>query len=211
MTTDELKTAWQNSTKCKWNHEHIETDTEWSHWYTDNELYLSFKGSRGQVFEDGKLTEDWKANIDIIPKSLGHILYTVCIARGILKKFRAIWPEVELLILNANLDGKTIELRGFSQGGALATIAAYMCSRKGYKYNAIVFGSPKVFWFMGKDKVSFAMRNLSRVEIDRDLAHRWPLSLFGYRHYGKCVRLKGRYPWWSVRKNHMSYGEVLNA
>jgi len=147
------------------------------YWY-DNKV-LSFQGSV-QI-------SDWINNILFLPKVIKPYknMKDIWFAHhGFVKMWKSISDEISSVI------GETdnITISGFSQGAALAILAAEDLRFKGKNVKLITFGSPKVFW--GIIPKSVKKRTIGIHYCARgDLVAHIPFSLLGYSRQGTTKKI----------------------
>jgi len=102
---------------------------------------------------------------------------------GFLKGTRRIWWLLKAYMI------EPVCFTGHSKGGAEATVAAAIATVAGFRVSLVTFGSPRV----GFSRLSEVLASVPKTRyvhgIDCVPDHPW--GLWGYRHVGKAVRLKG--------------------
>jgi len=192
------ETTWKRIFTPKWNHEDVLTDTEWSSIVDGDTLRLSFQGSISKL--------DWRQNFQgwRIPYKRMKKLFFV--HAGFLKKWKAV--ENEIIQLCSNPAVKKVEVYGFSQGAAVATLCV---ESLGYHFpkkivSGIVYGSPRVVSIFGAKEFSSRI-NLIRVEYGNDLVTKVPPIFLLYKHVGTCYHIGEKRRWWkfSVKQHSGAY------
>ena len=193
----DLKLAWNEAVNCEWNYKNVDTDTEISFTEKDGTLYISFQGSRSFL--------DWLQNFMFGKTAYNEMEKKFFVHRGFIKKYKS----VRKVVLDRAKDAKKVELRGFSQGAALATLAHEDISFHFLEPNTVVFGSPRVFSFWNKKILEKKFKKLINVRNTRDLVTAVPFVIMGFRRYGQPIIKKGKYFILRFMKNHKSYGELV--
>ena len=198
----DLKLAWKEAVGCDWNYENKKTDTEISFTEKDGKLYISFQGSESKL--------DWIQNFMFGKVPYSNMKKKFFIHMGFIKKYKSVREDVLNRVREARARGiKKIEIRGFSQGAALATIAHEDILYHFNEPNTIIFGSPRVFGWWNKKLLNELLSGVTNVRNTRDLVTKIPPVLFGFKRYGKPEVKKGIYNIFKIVKNHLSYRELL--
>jgi len=197
----DLKLAWDDSVHCDWNYENKETDTEISFIEKDKKLFISFQGSGSFL--------DWLQNFMFSKIPYKEMKETFFIHRGFIKKYKSVRTDVLARVEEATLKGMTIEIRGFSQGAALATVAHEDIGFHFSEPNTIVFGCPRVFGCWNRKFLETKFKKLISVSNSRDAVTGVPFVILGFKHYGSKIKKKAKYFFLSFKKNHLSYGELV--
>ena len=193
----DLKLAWDEAVNCNWNYVNKKTDTEISFTEKNGTMYVSFQGSRSFL--------DWLQNFMFGKIAYKNMKKKFFVHRGFMRKYQS----VRDVVLNKCKDAKKIEIRGFSQGAALATLAHEDILYHFFEPNTIIFGSPRVFGWWNKKVLDERLKNVVNIRNTRDFVTMAPFVIMGFRRYGKSIIKKGKYFFLRFKKNHMSYGELV--
>jgi hypothetical protein len=177
-------------------HTNVETDTQWALIKIGDENILAFPYTVTKL--------DWLQNLDFLKIPYKGMKQKWFAHRGFLNKYKSVRDEIIIAI--TGLDNLVIT--GFSQGGALATIAL-----EDIKYNNIVscvyahtFGAPKaVGWFAPKKRWAY----LARYTINGDPVPMLPPFIFGYKHVGNTIKLGKKRIIPKIKYHTESYNELL--
>ncbi len=145
-------------------------------------VYVVFRGTQvttgfswGDIFANAKVRK--------VPWPSGPIA-TSRVHRGYKAQFEALEADVLRVWTDHRVgkDRRPLLFCGHSLGGALATLAASV-----YPPDiTLTFGSPRV----GDRAFSETLpKHFKRIHHDHDIAVRWPLAAFGYRHGGDPIHL----------------------
>ena len=196
-----------------------QTDTEYNIEVIGKEIYLKLQGSRS--------TEDWIQNFNFFVELRFHFFKGRLIKpfktfffthRGIYEKWLSIKESVHKQIDPLLKQDYQLYIHGFSQGGGLTQIAHedfyyYLLENKldTDKVISWAFASPMVFGWLSSKVFKSRFKNLNVVRNVNDIVPKLPGWLFGFRHYGKVIKIgrwKLTFPWQWLRE-HLSYKEKL--
>ena len=177
-----LKHNFDEATLCFWKYGDSKTDTEFSIDVKAGKLYIAFMGSTSGL--------DWLYNFMFWRVPYRGMKKKFRVHAGFLRKYKSIQAELQEIVKENPLP---IELRGYSQGAALATLAhediLYVTGRQP---RTIIFASPRVI----SRKMCERFTNLLNVQHRGDIVTWLP---FFCPHVG-AVRKVGRFDLFSHRK-----------
>lgn len=137
------------------------------------------------VFQPTVSQGDWLHNFEAWVKPYKRQPITWYAHAGFVKLWKSVRDEV------AQLYPKVTRITGYSQGSALAQLAAedyYFTAGK--TVHTVGFGCPRVFW-LPPDHIKHSQKDTVLVMVDNDLVTILPFALWGYRHVGRQVLLPG--------------------
>ena len=177
------------------NQENTETDTQWDYTVDGNNLVLRFDETRSK--------RDWLDNFDFLRVPYRNMKPRFRVHRGFLRKYKSIRSEIHAVITDNNI--QRVQIYGFSQGGALATLAHediwfhFENLREGAEnLTTYVFGSPRVVsWFAPAQR----WHHLFRIENGNDPVTKIPFPFFGYKHVGTPLHFGHQKRWFLFRVN----------
>jgi len=102
--------------------------------------------------------------------------------------FVRLWKSVQDEVVSASKALKVKYVTGFSQGAALATLAAEDLSWRGMETDCAVFGSPRVVW-MPPAVIAHRFVNMENIHVHGDIVTWVPPAVLGYRHVGKVHQI----------------------
>jgi len=176
-----------------------ETETEWKMEVEGDVCYVAFKGSTSSL--------DWKQNFSFWVKPYKGQESLWFAHAGFVKKWKSIRDEVYNTVLSNDI--KIIEIYGFSQGGAIATLCHedFIFNKKDVLVNTFVYGAPRVIWVFNYRKIKERFMNLNRMEFTSDIVTKVPPVFMGYIHVGERIKKKHKLLmfFWNFKKIHMSY------
>ena len=156
-------------------------------------LYIFFEGSNS--------ISDWVRNFLFPSKPYKDMEIKYRVHRG----FLAAWKEVEDIIINkicedddkGNYRWKEIVVVGYSHGGALATFC-HECvwywrpDIRDDKLHGYGFEAPRIYasWHL-KKALKERWKNFVVVRTNNDIVTHCPPVIFGYRHVGSVLKIKG--------------------
>lgn len=180
-------TIWNRIFRPNWNHEDVDSDTEWSHVVEGDTLRLSFQGSMSKL--------DWLQNFMVWRVPYRNMERKFRVHAGFLKKVKAIREDV--YFLTADPEITKIETYGFSQGAPIAILMAEIIK---YHYppkdvSAIVYGCPRFISVFGAKEFERRI-DITRVEYGNDIVTKIPPWLLLYKHVGKCIHIGEKRKWW---------------
>jgi len=111
--------------------------------------------------------------------------------------FVRLWKSVQDKVVSASKALKVKYVTGFSQGAALATLAAEDLAWRGMEIDCAVFGSPRVVW-MPSDSIHRRFDLMENIHVHGDIVTWVPPAVLGYRHVGKVSHIGRIYfpgPW----------------
>lgn len=178
-----------------WNECNEKTDTQW-HWHLEGEsLFIEFEGTNS--------TLDWKQNFDFLKKPYKRMPRIWFAHRGFINKYKSIRDRLWEVLTETLPD--FVFITGYSQGGALATLA-----HEDIQFNqpklcpvTFTFGAPRVVgWFAPRDR----WEGLTRFRYGWDIVPLVPPWWLTYRHVGDRVHIGRRWIWplFSI-KDHLKY------
>lgn len=183
-----------------WNECCTKTDTEW-HWHLepDGSLFIEFEGSTSKL--------DWLQNFRFL-RVVYKDMPTVWRAHaGFVEKWHSIRDR--FLEVVAEYGSHGVWLQGYSQGGALATLAHedvwWHWPELRTKLHTITYGAPRTVSWCAPDN---RWIGLTAVWLGWDIVHQVPPWLFGYKHVGVVQHIGRKWVWplLSVR-DHLRYEE----
>ena len=149
--------------------------------------YSKLDDSRGLLeFQCTQTTDDWIENLKFWPhKSKSNA--GVYIHDGFYDMWDSVCMKVSAKSSDLN-EGDKLIITGYSQGAALAVLAAMSFRYLGMNVTLVTFGCPRLFWGYVPRQVR---KNLAGTHyaVRGDLVTHVPPSLFGYSRGGKCVRI----------------------
>ncbi len=154
-----------------WNTEES-TDTQWRITEKGDTLYIDFQAARSR--------RDWLMAFKFWKRKFCGMRAHA----GFLEKFQSI----EKYLLESILETACTKyiFRGYSKGGAIATLSYIRFMDKEGAVQAICFGNPRVV------NENMFTRNLMRIKLSGDIVTNLPPWLLGYRHAGEAQRIG---PW----------------
>ena len=192
--------TWNRIFIPNWNHINAVSDTEWYSEIGGETLILSFQGSGSKL--------DWFQNFNFWVKPYHNMDKIFMVHSGFLKKYKSVRDEIIKLVCNSEDTIKIIEVYGFSQGAALATLCVedmeYMFPEK--SVSGIVYGSPRVVSFFGAKEFDSRI-NLLRVEAGNDAVTKLPPFLLFYKHVGTKLHIGEKKKRWkfSIKQHTGQY------
>lgn len=155
-------------------------------------LYIYFQGSSEK--------KDWQANFDFWPvffkrRPYKNMAFSYKVHRG----FLTAWKEVEDIIIEKIKDPAWTDITviGYSHGGALCQFAVecvwfYRPDLREGHMRGYAFEAPRIFaqWRFPK-QLRERWKDLYIIRDGSDLVTHVPPVLFGYRHIGKIIKIKG--------------------
>lgn len=95
-----------------------------------------------------------------------------------------LWTLLEADVVEAFALGLRVVWTGHSLGGAIATNCAGLCIRRGFgvPYALVTYGSPRVGWFGGLNKILKPIPVRMRFRNGNDEVPRHPWPIWGFRH-----------------------------
>jgi len=183
-----------------WNEFCRETDTEW-HWHLegDGSLFIEFEGSTSKL--------DWIQNFrfhrlpykDMPRKWRAH--------KGFIQKWKSVQDRVIEIVREYGQYAPDITVFGYSQGGAIATLAHEDIWFQFPEYRNKLFtrteGAPRcVSWHAPDERWS----RMKAVWLGWDIVHQVPWIIMGYKHVGEIIHLGRKWIWplFSIR-DHLNY------
>jgi hypothetical protein len=197
----DYKTAWKESMQCS-DFQNVETDTEFGIFESDTVFRVAFEGSTSKV--------DWWQNIDFFVKPYKNMSHLFFVHRGFKKKYKSVQSNIIARINEADYKGKAIQIRGYSQGGALAMLChedVYFHS--GVQPDTMVFGCPRVFSFFNSKLLKTRLSDVQRIENGGDMVTGLPPWWFLFRHQGKKIHIGKKKCFKLLAKDHLEYKENL--
>lgn len=162
------------------------TDTEICLRAIDDILYIDFQGTISKA--------DWIYNFKIAKNSF----FENSVHQGMFEKYKAVKLKLYEAVLLKSVGIKKVIFRGFSQGGALATLfytdfkLTQNPIKTNYKIECIIFGSPAVLSAGFSD---YTFRDLKNYYIRSDFVC-WNFPGFlGYRRQGHWIQIDD-FPWY---------------
>jgi len=126
---------------------------------------------------------------------------------GFVRKWKGI--EDNVMTLLGREQPQRVELKGHSQGGAIAILA-----HEGIRYNypdieieTHAYGCPRVVWWWNLNKIRDRFRGVLRTEHRGDIVTQLPPKILGYRHVGEVRKIGGLRGLLTPIQTHNSYGE----
>ncbi len=195
--------AFSETVDVIWTHKNKDTSTEYNIYEDDKVLRISFRGSTSDM--------DWKQNFMIWKKPYKHMKKLFFVHAGFLKKYKSVRDDIMPRIVDARYAGKHIEIRGYSQGAALAILChedvLFFCQ---YLAQTSVFGCPRVFSIFNGKVLTSRMFNVVRYQNGNDAVTKIPFLWMLYRHYGKSINIGKKRRWWKFSiKDHAEYKRNL--
>lgn len=177
-----LKTYWQQSIGgIPFNREAVETDTEWGWLKKDRVLYLSFCGSVSKL--------DWLQNFSFWKVPYKDMPVKWRAHAGFVTKWKSIRDNVLALLALDVVD--EIQIRGYSQGAAVALLAhedmAFHYPMK--KVESWLFGCPRVFARRIPGVLIDRCHGVTRVTNGGDIVTGVPPWWMWYIHMGAEIRI----------------------
>jgi hypothetical protein len=149
-------------------------------------LWITFPGTSGK--------QAWLNNFKVWKKPYKRMRNLWFAHAGFLSIWKALLPEVEEAI--HTLLYYKIEVRGFSQGGAVAILChEWLTYNKqigkvsNVPVNTVVAGCPRVFSIFGYATTSNRCENVLRIQFRGDGVCSIPPAIFCYRHVGNLVKV----------------------
>jgi poly(3-hydroxyalkanoate) synthetase len=145
------------------------------------------------VFKGSDDIRDWVSNLNVTPESEHYEFHSGfhLAALKFVNKVRSIISENK---------GKSISLIGYSRGGAIAAILAYLILKKSdkLKIELTTFGQPRCFEEEKVKDVQYMILTdqlkYKRIFFQNDIVSRLPLRLQNFQHVGDKLVLKAK--WW---------------
>jgi len=173
----------------------IETDTQW----------CLIKGKQNILVFPYTVTKlDWLQNIDFFKIPYKGMKQKWFAHRGFLNKYKSVRDDILLAIKDLN----NLIITGFSQGGALATLAFEDILFFYPEMNIIgaSFGAPRsVGWFAPRKR----WERLTRYAVNGDPVTILPPFIFGYKHVGTEILLGDKKIIPRVKYHTVSYNDLL--
>ena len=159
------------------------------------------------IFKNLEDEFEWYSNISTSLINLHDDVFVNTNFHDQLTENTTYYLQRKLQEISINFPTYQIYFTGYSLGGAISTLAAYIIAREVKSYNIIVvsFGSPRV----GNDKWVDSFKNIDkltnyRITIDKDILKSLPL--LNYKHTGININLEennydvfdenNEYPWY---------------
>ncbi len=174
-----LKQKFNEAIKVKWDFVNTLTDTEYSIYEDDKVIRVAFQGSTSKL--------DWLQNFRFFKKPYRNMPSLFLVHSGFISKYKSVHKDIIPKIKDAvMLHGKTVEIRGYSQGSALALLLHEdVVFHIGVHADTTVFGCPRVFSFMNHKELDLRMTGVLRVQNNNDIITKIPFIFLLFRHYGK--------------------------
>ena len=189
---------WKWATEGPWI-KNKETDTEWN-WKAEwGALYIAFKGSTSDM--------DWKQNLSFWIRPYKRMPVTWFAHSGFVTKWRSV--EEEVLQLVTKFPDLPVKVYGFSQGGAVATLA-HEAIRFHFPNKLILtltWGAPRSVWFWNYWKIKDRFKGVFNKQKRQDIVPKLPPWWFGYLHVNRVKKIGRWWPTLRFKKVHMSYGD----
>lgn len=205
MSNGSLLNSFEKARKRPFNQENTETDTQWDYSIDESgKLTLRFEESRSSI--------DWKLNFSFLRQPYRGMKPRFRVHSGFLKKYKSI--RTTLFDVLAKSEYTTIEILGYSQGGALALLAHediwfHKPDFREGKLFTITFATPKVFgWRAPKER----WHGVVRIQNGNDAVTKIPFWFLGYKHVGTPINLGSKRVWWKISlKEHLpdSYKDTM--
>ena len=183
VSRDFIKETFSNTIRGSWSKPSEHYGIQWDFDKVNDTYYVKFRGTGSEL-------KSWATNFNFFQKKVkfyekGELIK---VHRGFLKA----WSEVkDEIISKLGKNPEKIIVSGFSQGGALATLAY-----KDFKYRfpkaniqAFTFASPRVFGIVSAFKLKKTFSELIRVYVNGDLVTHLPFLLMGFGHVGQRYSL----------------------
>jgi len=163
---------------------------------SDNALYFQCSAS----------PSDWKHNFLFCPKAVRAYKGSRWYAH---EGFLLLWKSVQDEIMSALAGSTPSIVAGYSQGGALATLAHEDLHFRGIHPNTVTFGSPRVVWnpFRLNKEIDKRFLQVYNIAVQGDIVTKVPPAVFGYVTEGRTARI-GPLSFPSAA-NHAKYREYL--
>ena len=202
----DLMKAFNEAINVSWDLENVKTDTEYNIYEDDEIIRIAFKGSTSKL--------DWLQNFSIWKKPYSHMKKWFFVHAGFLKKYKSVQANVMVRIKSAREKGKHVQIRGYSQGSAIA-ILCHEDVWFNYQYLAQtkIFGCPRVFSIFNGKEIEKRMLNVVRYQNGNDAVTKIPFLWMLFKHYGESINIGKKRRWWKLSiKDHMqpNYEESLN-
>lgn len=198
---DQLKQDWLHAYKVDFNNVDKNTDTEYHiSILSEDTLLISF--------QDSRTTKDWFYNFNFFAKPYHNMKNLFFIHRGFLKKYKAVQQRIHKTI--EEFKPKKLLLRGYSLGGALAQICHedMWFNYPEINLETVVFGSPQPFSWFNAHVLKDRLKNVIRVESEKDIVTYLPSMFLGFWSYGKKIRI-GKKALIGFPSGHYIYKEVF--
>ena len=153
---------------------HVENDGSYAVKREGEKLTLYFEKSNG--------IRDWWNNFYFPAKPYRNMKNLWFCHRGFLKVWKSIEPYIAADI--ADLSVSTIEIIGYSHGGAIGQLCYEYVkfNRPDVAVTGYGFGSPRVLWGFASKSVKERFKGFVVVRNGHDLITHLPPALFGFRH-----------------------------
>jgi len=175
------------------------TDTQYKIIEDDECITVSFQGSISKL--------DWFQNFSVWKKPYKHMKKLFFVHAGFLKKYKSVRPEVMDRIIGARLEGKEVQIRGYSQGAGIALLCHedvwYECQ---YLAETKVFGCPRVFSIFNGKELQKRFLNAVRYQNGNDAVTKIPFLWMLFKHYGESKNIGKKRRWWKLSfKDHKTF------
>jgi pimeloyl-ACP methyl ester carboxylesterase len=170
------------------------TDVSWRFSVVDDEHLLEFRCTVD--------AEGWRQNFKFLPrvgipyKNMRHRWFAHA---GFIEMWRSVRDLIaDRVAFSTKTDAfPVIHVVGYSQGGALAILAAEDLRFRGYATTLTTFGAPRVFWGIVPHKVRIRATG-THFHRRGDIVTMVPFSVLGYSRFGHTKKIgPPAFPWWT--------------